>query len=131
MGVFGSPGFTADQKGLADSLSRHDRLINWMAAAGLDLEKSAAGPRAVDAMIDAWRDDPSVAPGLSNEVGLYLGDVMLHEIRGARWHVWPNGHPVVRLEDGREFDVSAQAARRVSKGKPNLNASLEEAALPR
>lgn len=82
MGVFGSPGFTADQKGLADLLSRHDRLINWMAAAGLDLEKSAAGLRAVDAMIDAWRDDPSVAPGLSNEVGLYLGDVMLHEIRG-------------------------------------------------
>ena len=73
-------------------------------------------------------DDPTIAPGLTNEVGIFLGDVVLHEISNARWHVWPNGHPVIRLGNGRELDVTALTRTRVRKGRPHLNTILENAA---
>ncbi|WP_344810093.1 DUF6278 family protein [Microlunatus ginsengisoli] len=126
--VFGTSGFADDSQGLTDLLGRHERLIGWMRAAGLDLEVSAAGLQTVDAMVGTWRDDPIVAPGLTNDVGIFLGDVMVHEISGARWHVWPNGHPVIRLADGKEIDVTAQTSTRVRKGRPHLNAILDQAA---
>ncbi len=126
--VFGTSGFADDSQGLTDLLGRHERLIGWMRAAGLELEVSAAGLQTVDAMVETWRDDPSVAPGLTNDVGIFLGDVMVHEISGARWHVWPNGHPVIRLADGKEIDVTAQTSTRVRKGRPHLNAILDQAA---
>lgn len=124
VGVFGSPGFADDQQGLADLLGRHDRLADWMSAAGLDLQVSAAGLESVDTMIDTWRDDLTVVPQLANEVGVFLGDVLLHEIPGARWLVWPNGHPVIHLPDGREIDVTERAGRRIRRGRPRLTAVL-------
>lgn len=127
VGVFGSPGFADDPEGLAALLGSHERLTGWMTAAGLDLEVSAAGLQSVDAMVDRWRDDPTIAPALSNDVGVFLGDVLLHEIRGSRWHVWPNGHPVVRLEGGREIDVTARTESRVRKSQPHLSAILDGA----
>jgi hypothetical protein len=60
--VFGTSGFAEDPQGLTDLLGRHERLTDWMRTAGLDLRVSAAGLQTVDAMIDAWRDDPIVAP---------------------------------------------------------------------
>jgi uncharacterized protein DUF6278 len=32
---------------------------------------------------------------------------MVRHLPGARWHIWPNGHPVVKLASGREADVEA------------------------
>lgn len=127
VGVFGSPGFADDLEGLAALLGRHQRLTEWMRAAGLDLQVSASGLQTVDAMIDYWRDDRTIAPALSNDVGVFLGDVLLHEISGSRWHVWPNGHPVIRLKGGQEIDVTAQTRTRVGKGQPHLSATLDKA----
>lgn len=98
-----------------------------MRTAGADLEVSAGGLQAVDAMIDTWRDTPAAAPNLANEVGLFLGSVLVHEIIDASWHAWPNGHPVIRLTTGKEFDVTALTATRVRKGQPRLKAILDQA----
>ena len=127
VGVFGAPGFADDPDGLAALLGRHERLTKWMRAAGLDLQVSAYGLQAVDAMIDHWQDDPTIAPALSNDVGVFLGDVLIHEISGSRWHVWPNGHPVIRLKGGQEIDVTAQTRTRTDKGQPHLSAALAKA----
>ncbi len=125
--VFGAPGFANDADGLASLLGSHQRLADWLTAAGLELEVSAAGLQTVDVMIDRWREDPTIASALSNDVGVFLGDVLLHEVSGARWHVWPNGHPVVRLAGGREIDVTGQTQTRVRKGQPHLGAVLDGA----
>lgn len=125
--MFGAPGFADDSEGLAALLGRHERLAGWMRAAGLDLHVSASGLQAVDAMIDHWQDDPTIAPALSNDVGIFLGDVLLHEVNGSRWHIWPNGHPVIRLKGGQEIDVTAQARTRADEGQPRLSATLDRA----
>lgn len=126
--VFGSPGFDDDQQGLRTLLGRHQRLTDWMRVAGLELEVSGEGLRVVDSMIEVWVEDPIVAPGLINDVGVFLGDVLVHAIPDARWRVWTNAHPVIQLADGREFDVTAQAATRVQRGCPPLNDILDDAA---
>jgi SAM-dependent methyltransferase len=36
--------------------------------------------------------------------------VIVATIAGARWRLWPNGHPVVRLASGRDLDVAAMAS---------------------
>jgi hypothetical protein len=128
LAVFGSASFADNTQQLAVLLGRHERLSDWMTGAGLDLVMSDAGLRIVDAMIDRWLDDPTIAPGLTNEVGIFLGDVIFHEISNARWHVWPNGHPVIRLGNGRELDVTALTRERVRKGRPHLNTILDNAA---
>jgi hypothetical protein len=46
--------------------------------------------------------------------------VIVATIAGARWRLWPNGHPVVRLASGRDLDVAAMASDRVGKGVPLL-----------
>jgi hypothetical protein len=48
-----------------------------------------------------------VRRALDNDCGLYLGTVIVGHQPHARWHVWPNGHPVIRLASGRELDVVA------------------------
>ncbi|WP_368735701.1 DUF6278 family protein, partial [Pseudomonas sp. 100_A] len=123
--VFGSPGFDDDQQGLRTLLGRHERLTEGMRAAGLELEVSGGGLRVVDSMIEGWVEDPIVAPGLINDVGFFLGNVLVQEIPDAQWRVWPNGHPVVQLADGREFDVTAQAAARVQRSHPPLTDILD------
>lgn len=45
------------------------------------------------------------------EVGLFLGTVIINGGAGARWRVWPNGHPVIVTASGRELDVVALANR--------------------
>jgi hypothetical protein len=39
---------------------------------------------------------------------------------GARWHVWPNGHPVIRLVSGRDLDVVAVVSHRMRAGSREL-----------
>ena len=59
---------------------------------------------------------------LANEVGTFLGTV-----DGASWHVWPSGHPVVRVIPKRDIDVVDLAERRISSGRPNLTGILLDA----
>jgi hypothetical protein len=45
---------------------------------------------------------------------------MVRNLPHAQWHVWPNGHPVVRLPSGRTFDVVAMVERQASTGELHL-----------
>jgi hypothetical protein len=65
---------------------------------------------------------------LNNEAGLYLGTVMVRNLRAARWHVWPNGHPVVQLSSGRMFDVVALVNQQASRGGVHLAGLYADAA---
>ena len=78
-------------------------------------------------VIDGWTKHPTIGPALGNVVGLFLGSVLVRHVDGAQWHVWPNGHPVVRLRNGREYDVVALADQRVQIGEPHLPSILAEA----
>jgi hypothetical protein len=63
---------------------------------------------------------PSRTGAALTEAGLFLGSVIVATVVGARWRLWPNGHPVVHLASGRDLDVAAMASDRVSKGAPRL-----------
>jgi hypothetical protein len=128
VGVFGGPGFADDAQSLTDLLGRHEDLTDWMSTAGADLQVSAAGLQAVDVLMDTRRDAPALTANLANKVGLFLGTVLIHEISGAGWHIWPNGHPVIRLTTGKDFDVTALTETRVRTGHPHLTAVLDQAA---
>lgn len=125
--VFGSPGATQDAAGLSDLLEHHEALAHWLALRGLKLRYDAEGLASVEAAIDAWRGDPEIAPMLGNEVGTYLGAVIVREVPGAEWHVWPNGHPVIRAGHRNEIDVVALAHRRLATGQPSLSSVLSGA----
>lgn len=57
---------------------------------------------------------------LANEAGLYLGTVMVRNLRQARWYVWPNAHPVVQLSSVQTFDVVALVNLQASTGEVHL-----------
>jgi Family of unknown function (DUF6278) len=57
---------------------------------------------------------------VGDEAGRFLGTVIVAQVPGARWRLWPDGHPVVRLPAGRDLDVIAVAHDRVSTGAPLL-----------
>ena len=81
----------------------------------------------LDHALGERRDDQEIAV-LGTEVGLFLGTVITASVRGARWRVWPNGHPVVRLASGRELDVAAIGSARVHAGAPRLAHAFADAA---
>jgi hypothetical protein len=35
-------------------------------------------------------------------------------VEGSHWRVWPNGHPVILLNDGKEIDVTRLANDRLN-----------------
>jgi hypothetical protein len=84
------------------------------------LERTPRMLEVVDDLVDAWADDAEIGPQLGNEVGLFLGSVLVEAVPGARWQLWPNGHPVVRLATGQEFDTVALVGRRLRAGRPTL-----------
>lgn len=125
--MFGTPGFTEDSEGLASGLGRSDELVRWLAERGDTLTDAPEDLAVVDGAIDDWKGHPEIGPALGNTVGLFLGSVLVRHVDGATWHVWPNGHPVVRLEDGHEYDVVALAGQRVQFGIPTLPSILADA----
>ena len=125
--MLGSNGFDTNPTGLADLLSHHERLQQWLADQDEPLSHDSRGLARVEARIDGWRADPLIRPQLGNEIGTYLGRVIVASVPGAVWTVWPNGHPVVTLTSGRHIDVVALAARHVTSGAPSLTSVLEAA----
>jgi hypothetical protein len=59
---------------------------------------------------------------LETDGGLYLGTVIVRHYPGARWHIWPNGHPVVRLPSGGDLDMVAAVSNRARTRQPGLAA---------
>lgn len=125
--MFGADGFDKNPAGLAELLSHHERLQEWLADQEVTLSYDGEGLARVEGCIDGWRVDPLIGPQLANEVGTYLGSVIVASVPGAVWTVWPNGHPVVTLAGGGEIDAVALTSERVASGQPSLTTVLETA----
>lgn len=123
VGVYGSPGFDTPDR-LDDLLSRCVPLRQWSNEHGLVLDDGPDSLAALDQRLDAWSADESHhgTVDLPNEVGIYLGTVIVKHVDGSHWRVWPNGHPVVRLRSSRELDVTVMANERFNRTGPGLYA---------
>jgi hypothetical protein len=116
--IYGSRGFQHDPDGLTAALNDCRRLRDWAHGHQVTLDDHPASLNALDQALDPRRDD--MMSLLENDCGLYLGTVMVRNLRHAQWHVWPNGHPVVRLSSGRTFDVVALVGQQASTGELQL-----------
>jgi Family of unknown function (DUF6278) len=136
--VYGVPG-RPDPEQLGELLGRCDQLRAFARAHGFELDGSPEDLGPLDQAIDEAVDEasgqatselggPSRIGAALSEAGLFLGSVIVATVAGARWRLWPNGHPVVRLASGRDLDVAAMAGERVSKGAPRLADVYAEAA---
>lgn len=109
------------------ALLQPEELPRLLAERGQEFGFTPACLAATETAIGIWQQDPETASPLGNEVGLLLGGVLVEEIPGARWALWPNGHPVVQLPTGQEVDVLAIATTRASRGHPALAEVLAKA----
>ncbi|NUK03945.1 hypothetical protein HRW23_24200 [Streptomyces lunaelactis] len=113
---------------VAELLSECELLRVRAGQAGLELDDSPASLGALDQLPPRWRDDPEELPWLGNDAGLYLGTVIVRTVPGATWHIWPGGHPVVRLVSGREIGVVEAGLDWAVTGAPQLSQVYAEAA---
>ncbi|WP_189106732.1 DUF6278 family protein [Streptomyces camponoticapitis] len=116
-----------DAEGVAELLSECELLRVRAAQSGLELDDSPASLEALDQLPPRWRDDPEELPWLGNDAGLYLGTVIVRTVEGAAWHIWPGGHPVVRLVSGREIQVVEAGLDWAVSGAPELSQVYAEA----
>ncbi|MET9551781.1 DUF6278 family protein [Streptomyces sp. NPDC006645] len=117
-----------DAEGVAELLSECELLRVRAGQSGLELDDSPASLEALDQLPPHWRDDPEELPWLGNDAGLYLGTVIVRTVEGAAWHIWPGGHPVVRLVSGREIQVVEAGLDWAVSGAPELSQVYAEAA---
>ncbi|MFC9650437.1 MULTISPECIES: DUF6278 family protein [unclassified Streptomyces] len=117
-----------DPEGVAELLSECELLRVRAGQNGLELDDSPASLEALDQLPPRWRDDPEELPWLGNDAGLYLGTVIVRTVPGAVWHIWPGGHPVVRLVSGREIQVVESGLDWAATGAPELSQVYAEAA---
>jgi hypothetical protein len=111
--VFGT---SLDRRDTVDGpLPDSGRLKSWSLSHGVVLADDPAGLESLDEHLDEWSADPThhERVDLGNEVGIYLGNVIVKNVAGAQWHVWPNGHPVISLASAREMDVIAMVSDRI------------------
>jgi len=134
--VYGVPG-RPDLEQLGELLSRCDQLRAFARAHGFELDGSPEDLGPLDQAIDEATGQgtgelggPSQIGAALTEVGLFLGSVIVATVAGARWRLWPNGHPVVHLSSGRDLDVAVVVSDRVNKGAPRLADVYADAADP-
>jgi Family of unknown function (DUF6278) len=127
--VFGSPGFD-DPPALGDLLSRCARLRSWGLGHGIQLMNDPNSLTALDSKLDDWQSDPTHhgKVDLTNDVGIYLGHVIVTHVDGSHWQLWPNGHPVVRLKSGTEIDVISIASDRLERRVSGLGETFAKIA---
>ncbi|GAB2918563.1 DUF6278 family protein [Streptomyces heilongjiangensis] len=113
---------------IAELLSECELLRAQAQQAGVELDDSADSLEALDQLVPRWRDDEETAAWLGNDAGLYLGTVVVRTVAGARWEIWPNGRPVVRLASGREIDVVEAGHEWADNGAPELSQLYAEIA---
>jgi hypothetical protein len=116
--VFGNPGFQ-DPKKLNELLFAHDDVLRWAGERDVQLSNEPDALVTLDGVLE-WAADPKIGPQLANEAGVYLGNIIVGNVRGARWTVWPNGHPVVGLASGRQVDVTDLVSQRLRSGGRSL-----------
>ncbi|MCG7526330.1 DUF6278 family protein [Streptomyces sp. OfavH-34-F] len=118
----------ADPEGVAEMLAECELLRVRVGERGIELDDTPASLEALDQLSPHWRDDPEELPWLGNDAGLYLGTVLVRNVAGAHWHIWPSGQPVVRLASGREIDVVAAGLDWAISGSPELSQVYAESA---
>jgi hypothetical protein len=120
--VYGAPMPPAPEQ-LREILGRCERLQGWARLQGFGLdpvpEDLALLDEAIDRLIQQHGPHP-VWSAVESDAGRFLGTVIVSTIYGARWRLWPNGYPVVRLASGRDLDVIALARDRLHSGQPRL-----------
>ncbi|WP_200304364.1 DUF6278 family protein [Streptomyces adelaidensis] len=127
-GDSGDGGDDDGHQALAELLSECELLRAQAEQAGVELDDSTASLEALDQLVPRWRDDEETAAWLGNDAGLYLGTVVVRAVPGARWEIWPNGQPVVRLASGREVDVVEAGQEWAASGVPELSQLYAEVA---
>ncbi|MFJ4918719.1 DUF6278 family protein [Streptomyces sp. NPDC088725] len=123
-----APAAGSDPEGVAELLSECELLRAQAGQSGLRLDDTPESLEALDQLPPRWRDDPEELPWLGNDAGLYLGTVIVFTVPGAVWHIWPGGHPVVRLVSGREIRVVEAGVAWAMTGAPQLSQVYAEAA---
>jgi hypothetical protein len=119
---------TRDPEGIAGLLAECELLRSQASREGVRLDDSPASLEQLDQVVPRWRDDEEILPWLGNDVGLYLGTVIVRTVPGAAWGFRADGQPVVRLASGREFDVVASGHAWAASGAPELSQSYAEVA---
>ncbi|NJQ02819.1 DUF6278 family protein [Streptomyces zingiberis] len=114
--------------GLDELLAECELLRARAEAAGVGLDGSPGSLSALDQIPPRWREDPEELSQLGNDAGLYLGTVLVRTVPGARWHLWPDVGPMVRLPSGRELDVVRAGTDWAATGVPELSQLYAEAA---
>lgn len=102
---------------VAGPLPDSGRLRQWSLDHGVELTDDVASLEVLDAHLDGWMADQThyELVDLGNEVGIYLGNMILKHVADSRWKAWPNGHPVVVLKSGRELDVTSMSNDRLNR----------------
>jgi hypothetical protein len=111
---------------------RCERLRQWSSDHDLVLDDEPESLTKLDERLDSWNADPSHhgKVDLSNEVGKYLGTVIVKHVAGSKWRVWPNGHPVIRLSSGKDLDVTRLSSERLSHSGQSLDSLYTQAKSP-
>jgi hypothetical protein len=117
--VYGSPGFQKDLGRLADLLADCRKLRAWAEEHGFHLDSSPESLSALDESLDRFAGQQTMNR-LANEASRYLGTVLVRHDDRARWQIWPNGHPVVRMPSGQDLDVVAIVNDASRSGKLRL-----------
>ncbi len=117
-----------DAENLRVVLGEQFLLDMWLREASKDaLSLDASGVAAADDCIRMWRSDPKISPQLGNQMGLFLGTVIVASAHGGwRWHLDADDHPVVRNAKKKELDVVALANQLVADGSPTLLSVYEQ-----
>lgn len=108
--VFGTRGYAQDVQLLKEHLELCPSLRSWAESRGLALTGVPGDLQLPDQEIGEQPCDALTAAP-ATDVGLFLGTVIINSGAGARWRVWPNGHPVIVTASDRELDVVALANR--------------------
>ena len=92
------------------------RLHQWALDHGVDLTDDLASLELLESHLDEWNGDQDHFEhvDLGNEIGVYVGNVILAHAQDSKWRVRPNGHPVIVLGVGRKIDVIAMTNDRVN-----------------
>lgn len=100
------------------------QLRRWSVEHGLLLDNEPESLTPLDQHLDSWNANPAhhERVNLPVEVGVYLGDVIVSHVNGSQWKTWPDGHPIVQLRSGSEFDVTAMASERLNHTGASLDA---------
>lgn len=115
------------QEGITELLSECELLRVRAARLGLTLDDSPESLARLDQLPPRWREDPEELPWVGNDAGLYLGTIIVRHVPGATWHIWPSGHPAVRLVSGREIRVVQAGLDWAASGTPELAQVYAEA----